>query len=359
VSSDLKHSPLESAHLALAAKMVSFGGWNMPIQYTSIIDEHTAVRSKVGIFDISHMGQFIVRGPAAATWLNGMLTNHIGQLAVGQGHYTLMLNERGGVIDDLIAYRSGETEFFLVVNASMIDEDLAWLTQHLDGAVMLSNESAAWAGMAVQGPHSPAIFASVCPGEILPPRYGIATLASGAIVCRTGYTGEDGFEIFTPAAAGVAMWDRFIAAGAKACALGARDTLRLEMAYPLNGNDLSPDLTPIAAGLGFFCNLSKGDFIGRDTLVREKAAGPKLKLCAIRALEKGPPPRAHYPVLASDGSLIGELSSGVLSPSLMAGIGMAYLPAAFSKIGTALQIEVRGKHFPAEVVQKPFYRPQH
>lgn len=356
MSSDLKHSPLESAHVALGAKLVSFAGWNMPIQYTSIMDEHTAVRTQCGIFDISHMGQFIVSGPNAAAWLNRMLTNNLAALVIGEGQYTLLLNEKGGVIDDLIAYRAAEDEFFLVVNASMIDQDFAWLTNHQDDQVELRNESDQWAGMAVQGPYSQAVFAKICPGETLPPRNGIATLASGNIVCRTGYTGEDGFEFFTPAAAGIAAWENFIAAGAKPCALGARDTLRLEMGYPLNGNDLSPEHSPIEAGLGFFCELGKGEFMGREVLASQKSNGPTLKLTALQYLGKGPPPRAHYPVFTTDGSVIGELSSGVLSPSLMVGIGMAYLPAEHSKIGNTVQIEVRGKLFPAEVVKKPFYK---
>jgi aminomethyltransferase len=183
------------------------------------------------------------------------------------------------------------------------------------------------------------------------------TTAAGSVVCRTGYTGEDGFEFFCPAAEAIGYWDQFLAAGAKPCALGSRDTLRLEMCYPLNGNDLSPERSPIEAGLGFFCDLEKGDFIGREVLVRQKADGPAVKLTALRYLDKGPPPRAHYPVVADDGTIIGELASGALSPTLMAGIGMAYLPAEFSKLGTRLQIEVRGKHFPAEVVKKPFYKP--
>ncbi len=357
VTDDIKHSPLKAAHVALGAKLVSFAGWNMPVQYTSIIDEHTAVRTACGIFDISHMGQFIVSGPTAAAWLNGLLTNDIAKLGIGQGQYTLMLNESGGVIDDLIAYRSGEMEFFLVVNASMIEEDFFWMAARQDEGVVLRNESDLWAGMAIQGPTSVEVFTKVFPSETLPPRNGIMTTANGCVVCRTGYTGEDGFEFFSPAGEGIGYWDKFLAAGAKACGLGARDSLRLEMGYPLNGNDLSPERSPIEAGLGFFCDLEKGDFIGRDTLVRQKADGPALKLTAIRYLEKGAPPRAHYPVIATDGTVLGELSSGVLSPSLMTGIGMAYLPAEFSKVGTLLQIEVRSRLFPAEVVKKPFYKP--
>jgi aminomethyltransferase len=356
VISEFKNSPLEAAHLALRAKIVPFAGWNMPVQYTSIMDEHTAVRTKCGIFDISHMGQFIVRGSGAAAWLNGLLTNNVAKLEIGQGQYTLMLNESGGVIDDLIAYRSGETEFFLVVNASMIDEDFAWMSARLEIGISLENESDQWAGMAVQGPQAAAIFATVFPSETLPPRNGISKTATGSVVCRTGYTGEDGFEFFSPALEGIGYWEKFLAAGAKACGLGARDSLRLEMGYPLNGNDLSPERSPIEAGLGFFCDLEKGDFVGRDTLVRHKTDGPAVKLTGIRYLDKGAPPRSHYPVVSSDGEVIGELASGVLSPSLMTGIGMAYLPAEFSKIGTSLNIEVRGKLFPAEVVKKPFYK---
>ena len=356
VPSDLKSSPLESAHVSLGARLVPFAGWNMPVQYTSILDEHHAVRKHCGIFDISHMGQFIVRGPDAAKWLNSMLTNNIDALAPTQGQYTLMLNERGGVIDDLIAYRTGPEDFFLVVNASMIDEDLAWMQSHLPGGITLENQSDAWAGMAIQGPESPAVFAKAYPGETLPPRNGIATLADGSIVCRTGYTGEDGFEFFSTAATGVAVWEKFLASGASPAGLGARDTLRLEMAYPLNGNDLSPDRTPIEAGLGFFVNLEKGDFIGREILAQQKEQGSALKLTAIQYTEKGAPPRAHYPVLTEDGTVIGELASGALSPSLMTGIGMAYLPASHTKLGTPLKIDVRGRTTPAKVVKKPFYK---
>jgi aminomethyltransferase len=356
VTSDLKHSPLEAAHVALGAKLVEFAGWFMPVQYTSIIDEHSAVRADCGIFDISHMGQFIVGGPTSAPWLNGLLTNNIDRLAPGQGQYTIMLNESGGVIDDLIAYRTAEAEYFLVVNASMIEEDFFWMAGHQDADVALRNESDLWAGMAVQGPLAAEIFAKACPGETLPARNGIVTTASGAIVCRTGYTGEDGFEFFCPAPDGISWWEKFLSAGAKPCGLGARDTLRLEMGYPLNGNDLSPERTPIEAGLGFFCDLEKGDFIGRETLARQKTEGPALKLTALQYTDKGPPPRAHYPVVSAEGEVIGELASGALSPSLMTGIGMAYLPARYAKLGTAIQIDVRGRLFPATVVKKPFYK---
>lgn len=353
---DLKRTPLEANHVALGAKMVPFGGWSMPVQYASILTEHAAVRSKAGVFDISHMGQFFVSGPGAAGWLNRMFTNNIELLALGQGQYTLMLNEQGGVIDDLIAYRTGEDEFFLVVNASMIEEDFDWLVRNQPDDAAIRNESGFRAGLAVQGPLSGEIFASVLPNAPLPPRNGIFITATDEIVCRTGYTGEDGFEFFCPAAEAGEWLDKFIAAGATPCGLGARDTLRLEMGYPLNGNDLSPARSPLEAGLGFFVDLNKGEFTGRDVLVSQKANGLTHKLAAIQYLEKGAPPRAHYPVVANDGQVIGELASGALSPSLMIGIGMAYLPIEFTKLGTPLNIDVRGKLSAAKVVKKPFYK---
>jgi aminomethyltransferase len=340
--------------------MVPFAGWNMPVQYTSIMDEHAAVRTAAGIFDISHMGQFIVSGPGALAWLNRMLANNVAKLEVGQGQYSFLLNERGGVIDDLIVYRTAEDAFFLVVNASMIDEDFAWMAKHQPEDVAFANESELWAGMAVQGPESPAAFEKVCPGQALPPRNGIARFAVDGVdvvVCRTGYTGEDGFEFFSPAEQGGAWFEKFIAAGAKACGLGARDTLRLEMCYPLNGNDLSPDRTPIEGCFGFFVDLEKGDFIGREVLAKQKAEGPAQKLVALEYTDKGAPPRSHYAVLDAAGNVVSELSSGVLSPSTGKGIGMAYVPAGLAKIGTEFFVDVRGRQFPAKVVKKPFYKP--
>lgn len=356
MSEDLQHSPLEDLHVELGGRLVSFAGWYMPVMYSSILTEHSAVREKAGIFDISHMGQFIVRGPGAGDWLNRMLANNVGKLDNGRGQYSFLLNESGGVIDDLIIYRIAADDYFLVVNASMIEIDFAWLEKHLAEGVELLNESTAWAGMAVQGPQSAAAFAKVFPDQELPPRNGIADLAGGAIVCRTGYTGEDGFEFFCPAAEGQKAFRSFVEAGATPCGLGARDSLRLEMCYPLNGSDLSPERTPLAAGLGFFVDLDKGEFMGRETLVKQKAEGLKERLVAIAYTGKGAPPRAHYPVLSEQGEVIGELCSGVPSPSLGKGIGMAYLPIALAKLGTQVQIDVRGRLFPAEVVKKPFYK---
>jgi len=330
----------------------------MPVQYTSIIKEHTEVRENVGIFDISHMGQFFVEGPDAEVQLNRLLANNVAKLAEGEGQYTFMLNEQGGVIDDLIVYRSGRASFFLVVNAAKIDEDRDWVEKHLEGDLVFRDESDLWAGMAVQGPNAHECFAAVCEGLSLPKRNGIASLSiegETIIICSTGYTGEQGFEFFCPADSGVKWFQRFLDAGALACGLGARDSLRLEMCYPLNGSDLSPERTPLEAGLGFFVDLEK-EFIGRDVLLAQKKEGLKERLVAIKYTDKGAPPRAHYVVETPEGVPVGELSSGVLSPSLREGLGMAYLSQEYATLGTKLQIDVRGRKFSAEVVKKPFYK---
>ncbi len=344
--------------------MVPFAGWEMPVQYSSIVEEHKAVRSAVGVFDISHMGQFIVSGAGAEAFLNRALTNDVSKLAIGQGQYTLLLNETGGVIDDLIAYRTTDKEFFLVVNASMIEQDLAQLGSLLteEDGVRIANPSAVTGGIAVQGPKSRAVFSAMFGPQAVFPEHNtlfIATSDDGLLwLCGTGYTGEEGFELFTPSNQ-IEHWFRKAVEAAKAeggavCGLGARDTLRLEMGYPLNGNDLSPQRTPLQAGLGFFVAMDKEAFTGREPLVQQKAAGLPDKLSAFRMMGASPPPRPHYPVVWNN-EVVAEVCSGTQSPSLGTGIGMAYLPLAASKPGTAIEIEIRGRRFPAEVVKKPFY----
>lgn len=361
MSGELKESPLREVHLELGGKLVPFAGWNMPIRYGSIIDEHGAVRNQAGVFDISHMGQFFVRGPGAGPWLDGLLTNSVGKLATGQGQYTFLLNSQGGVIDDLILYRSGDDEYFLVVNAAKAPEDLAWMQDRLceSKGVEIQDRSVDFAAMAVQGPSAPAVFAAMAEGRELPPRNGIEAIeidGETVIVCRTGYTGEDGFEFFCPAASGAGWLRRALGGGAVACGLGARDTLRLEMCYPLNGSDLSPERTPLQAGLGFFVDLEKGEFTGREVLVKQKAGGLPSRLVAIQCLKKGPPIRAGAEVFSPEGEAIAVLTSGTLSPSLGLGIGMAYLPPVLAKIGQELAIDVRGRKIEAKVVKKPFYK---
>lgn len=352
-------------HVEMGARMVPFAGWDMPVQYTGIVEEHKAVRQSAGVFDISHMGQLIVSGKGAESFLNRVLTNDITKLRAGQGQYTLLLNDRGGVIDDLIAYRTSEREFFLVVNASRIDADWEHLESQLtqDDDVVMANASDFTAGLAVQGPKSREVAAAIFGNDGSFPAHNtvfVSMTDNGPMwLCGTGYTGEEGFEFFMPAEV-VESWFRKIVDAVKAvggvpCGLGARDTLRLEMGYPLNGNDLSEERTPLQAGLGFFVDLEKGDFVGREALVAQKTAGMPDKLAAFRMTGIAPPPRPHYPV-AHGGEIVGEVCSGTQSPSLGTGIGMAYLPPNAAAVGSTIEIEIRGRRFPAEVVKKPFYR---
>jgi glycine cleavage system T protein (aminomethyltransferase) len=360
-----KKTPLYEEHVRLGARIVSFAEWLMPVQYTGIVEEHQAVRNNVGIFDISHMGQLIVEGASASEWLNTMLTNNVGKLDVGTGQYTFLLNDCGGIIDDLIVYRIGQREFLLVVNAARADEDFAWLQDHLPAAnaVLLTNRTADFGGVAIQGPRIAGFFHALFGNDAdLPPRNSIADFPFGGTtvsVARTGYTGEDGIEVFFRAPDAVKFWNAALERGKlfgiKPCGLGARDTLRLEMCYPLNGSDLSPERNPIEAGLGFFVDLTKSNFIGRDVLIETKEKGPREKLVPFRMKEKGPPPRPHYAVF-ENGERIGEVTSGTLSPSLNWGVGMAYVSAARAKIGAQIDIEIRGQKFPATIEKKPLYK---
>jgi len=343
------------------------------VQYTSIVEEHQAVRNNVGIFDISHMGQLIVDGADAREWLNTMLTNNVGKLDVGMGQYTFLLNESGGIIDDLIVYRIDDLKFLLVVNAARTDEDFAWLEkwhqlpagyrQDADATVTLANRSADFGGVAIQGPRIAELFHALFgPNTDLPSRNSIADFpfdGTTVSVARTGYTGEDGIEVFFRASDAVKFWnaalDKGKAFGIKPCGLGARDTLRLEMCYPLNGSDLSSERNPIEAGLGFFVDLTKSNFVGRDVLLETKEKGPREKLVQFRMKEKGPPPRPHYAVF-ENGERIGEVTSGTLSPSLNWGVGMAYVSTARAKVGAQIDIEIRGQKFPATIEKKPLYK---
>jgi aminomethyltransferase len=358
-------TPLYDEHVRLGAKIVPFAGWLMPLQYTSIVEEHQAVRNNVGIFDISHMGQLVVDGTGAREWLDTMLTNNVGELDVGTGQYTFLLNDRGGIIDDLIVYRVGEQKFLLVVNAARTDEDFAWLQGHVPAAnaVPLVNRRADFGGVAIQGPRIAELFHALFGTNAdLPSRNSIADFpfdGTTVSVARTGYTGEDGIEVFFRATDAVKSWNAALERGKpfgiKPCGLGARDTLRLEMCYPLNGSDLSPERNPMEAGLGFFVDLTKSNFIGRDVLLETKEKGPREKLVPFRMKEKGPPPRPHYTVF-ENGERIGEVTSGTLSPSLNWGVGMAYVSTARAKIGAQIDIEIRGQKFPATIEKKPLYK---
>jgi aminomethyltransferase len=363
-STSLKQTPLHDEHLRLGARMVDFGGWHMPVQYSSILEEHAAVRSNLGVFDISHMGQVFIGGAGSGAWLNRMLTNNVDRLDPGEGQYTFLLNERGGVIDDLILYRLGQEKYLAVINASKIDEDIAWLQQHSEAGVECENASGAWCGLAVQGPKAAALFDAFFGGQhSRPARNHLLTIVIDGFpyhICRTGYTGEDGFEVFCPAERAVKSWldvlQRGEQFGIRPCGLGARDTLRLEMCYPLNGCDLNAERTPLEAGLSIFVDLNKPDFIGREALAAQKASGVTHRLVPLKMQGATPPLRSHYPVFKG-AEQVAELCSGSLSPSLKVGIGMAYVPVAYARIGEELEVDIRGKRYPARIERKPLYSP--
>lgn len=380
---NLKRTPLYDAHVRLGARLVEFGGWEMPIQYSGILEEHQAVRKAAGIFDISHMGEVFVSGPAAEEFLNLLLTNDLRKLLPGQGQYTLMCQEGGGVIDDLFAYRIGAVDFLLIINASRAEADVAWLTARLcdfprRGEVLLTDACDRLSALALQGPKAASFVDQIFPGPFVETA-SLATKPSalrrnqlsmfsftGTPVwfARTGYTGEDGFEIVAPNTVIGAVWDRCLEVGTphglKPCGLGARDTLRTEMCYPLYGHELNEERTPIEAGLDVFVALeAKTAFNGREVMVAQKRDGIRRRLVAFRMKEKSAPPvRPHYPVHANggDGTPLGETTSGTLSPSLGVGIGLAYLPVSFAEPGTTVTVEIRGRRFPAEIVKKPLYR---
>ncbi|MEI9962774.1 MAG: glycine cleavage system aminomethyltransferase GcvT [Limisphaerales bacterium] len=371
----LKRTALFSAHQKFGAKLIDFGGWEMPVQYTSITDEHLAVRNAAGIFDISHMGEVTVSGAAAVEFLNSILTNDIRKLTAGQGQYTLMCNERGGVIDDLYAYQLSEGVYFLIINASRVEADVAWLqaqAARFSGELKLTDASHNYSAVAVQGPRVKEFINTIIScASISAKRVNAVTdlkkneiggfhcERGGLLISRTGYTGEDGFEIVGSDAAIQHIWDKTLeigtAFGVKPCGLGARDTLRTEVCYPLYGHELDEDTTPIEAGVGSFVSLDKGEFIGRAVLAEQKASGVGKKLVAFKMTDKSAPPRPHYPIWTNSSS-VGEVVSGTQSPSLNVGIGMGYVPPEFAKPDTKIEIEIRGKRFAAVVVPKPIYR---
>lgn len=375
----MKRTPLFHAHQKLGAKLIEFGGWEMPVQYTSITDEHLAVRKAAGIFDISHMGEVSLSGPQAEAFLNHTLTNDLAKIDVGQAQYTLLCHERGGVIDDLYAYRVGKCDYLLIINASRIEADFSTFQKRLAafekrGDVAMTNASDAMGAVAVQGPRVIEFIDTCFPGPSIagtkvsrPTELKKNQIASVSFrgkeiwLARTGYTGEDGFEVVASTELIAEVWERVLEAGRafglKPCGLGARDTLRTEVCYPLYGHELDEETTPIEAGLGFFVGLGKADFIGRAVLAAQKTNGVSKKLVAFKMTEKSAPPRPHYPIwsIGPKSRKLGEATSGTQSPSLGIGIGLGYVPPEFSKPQTPLEIEIRGKRAPAMVVPKPIY----
>lgn len=345
--------------------MVDFSGWSLPVQYEGIKPEALAVRQRGGVFDISHMGQLFVQAPVegvAAAALDRILTSSVSSLEPGRGQYSLMLNEHGGVIDDLIVYCLDSTTYFLVVNAARTEDDVRWLEQQLPKDVSLQNASAEFGGIAVQGRESAEWFAAIqrAAGEPnpvpLPERFGILDLPRRMgrfLICRTGYTGEDGFELFCTADFIGLWWDAVVDAGATPAGLGARDILRLEKCYPLNGSDLTEERSPMECGLRFAVDMTKPEFIGRSVLESQKQNGVQHRLVAVRQTGKAPPPRSGYGVLA-DGESVGVVTSGGVSPTLECGIALVWIQDGHHFPGTDLMMEIRGKQFPCQVVRKPF-----
>lgn len=376
----LKRTGLFETHRKLGARLIDFGGWEMPVHYTSIIEEHLAVRSAAGIFDISHMGEITVSGAAAGDFLNFILTNDTRKLEPGWGQYTLLCNERGGTIDDLYAYRLSGDVFLLVVNASRVTADVAWLQEQAarfpqQSDLKVSDASHNYDAVAIQGPRVREFINSCIagPSDVAARVAKVTDLKKNQIagfrfadanvlVSRTGYTGEDGFEIVGRSDSIARVWDVALdkgqAFGIKPCGLGARDTLRTEVCYPLYGHELDENTTPLEAGVGFFVALDKGEFIGRRALAEQKSKGVSKKLVAFRMTGKSAPPRPHYPIWSAGGDArpVGMVTSGTQSPSLGCGIGMGFVPPEFAMPDTGIDVEIRGQRAPALVVPKPIYR---
>jgi aminomethyltransferase len=379
MSASLKRTPLFESHQELGGRLIEFGGWEMPVQYTSIIDEHQTVRNAAGIFDICHMGEVLISGAGALPFLNYLLTNNAAKLLVGQGQYTQMCQEDGGTVDDLYLYRLTDKEYLLIINASRIDADIAWMQQQLAtfpqrGLITFENRSDKFGAVALQGPKAPEFITEVFNGsshsgthvhyvtELQKNQIGTFNLKKSGALCwiaRTGYTGEDGFEIITHNENVVDVWNDLLAAGKphglKAAGLGARDTLRTEVCYPLYGHELDDKTSPIEAGLGVFVSFEKGKFIGHDALLEQKQLGPKKRCVAFKMTDKCAPPRPGYTVWNGE-EQVGQVVSGTLSPTLNAGIGLAYVRPDLAKKDTVIQIDIRGKKFAAQVVAKPIYR---
>jgi aminomethyltransferase len=343
----LRRTPLHERHLAAGARMVPFAGWEMPVQYEGVIAEHRAVRTDCGVFDVSHMGELEVEGMMARDVLQAALANDLDRVAVGEAQYTLLTNERGGIVDDLIVYRTDDYRYLLIVNAANRETDADWLRAREVRGSDVRDVSDEYALLAVQGPRT---FERLGIAEGRPFTWELAELDGVEVmVNRTGYTGEKGVELMCPADDAPALWDAVLARGAVPCGLGARDTLRLEVCYPLHGNDIGPDTDAISAGLGWVCKLEK-EFTGVEVLRRVKAAGPQRTLVGFVMTEKAIPRQG----MAIDGG--GIVTSGSHSPMLDVGIGMGYVPSARADPGTELRIDVRGKSRSARIVPKPIYR---
>jgi aminomethyltransferase len=367
----LKRTALFEEHRKLGGRLIDFGGWELPVQYSGLADEHMACRSAAGLFDVSHMGEVHVEGKDSEEFLNYLVSNNVAKVAIGQAQYSVMCNEQGGIVDDLVIYRRGQDRFLVVVNASNTDKDFAHMQKIAQqfkgqtGDLKLSNESARYTQIALQGRKAQEILQKLTQTPLSPIKtywFAEGTVLNNvpAIIARTGYTGEDGFEIYIPWEKGPEVWRAILEAGQplglKPCGLGARDTLRLEMKYPLYGNELSDETLPLEAGLGWVTKLDKGEFIGKGPNVRAKEAGLKRKLVGFKMTGRGIA-RHGYPVFTADGSKqIGEVTSGTQSPCLKEFVGIAYLAVEHAAEGSKFTVDIRGQKIPAEVIPTPFYK---
>jgi aminomethyltransferase len=360
--SSILRTALHEEHVRLGARMAPFAGWEMPIQYQGVMAEHAAVRNAAGLFDVSHMGEVEISGPQAEAFLDRLTPNAVSRLATGQAHYTALLTPEGTFIDDLLIYRLASGRFLLVVNAANAGKDLEWIQEQADDEVEVLDVSHRYALLALQGPRAAAILGRALERDVATLRsfhFTVDALPAGqCLVSRTGYTGEDGFEIYLPPEEAPAMWRKILAAGQQdgvvPVGLGARDTLRLEAALPLYGQDIDADHTPLAAGVKFIVKMDKGDFIGRDALVRQQQEGLQERLTGFAITGRGIARHGHLVSVA--GKVVGPVTSGTHSPTMKRAIGMAYLPMEHREKGTRVTVEIRGKEVEAEVVPLPFYR---
>lgn len=357
-----KRTCLYDKHVALGAQMSPFAGFDMPIQYTNIADEHQAVRTACGIFDVSHMGEIVINGKDAGRFVQHIFTNDVKDGKDGQAYYGMMCREDGSTVDDLLVYKMAYWDYFLVVNAANIEKDWAWIQEQAKGfEVILNNRSDNYAQIAIQGPESENVISevlglSVC--KLIPfytARYVLIDPNVKMLMSRTGYTGEDGFEIYASPETINKYWDKLLASGrCKPCGLGCRDTLRFEVGLPLYGDELSDDISPITAGLGMFVKLDKEEFIGKEALARQKAEGTAKKLVGIELKDKAIA-RHGYPVLSPEGDTIGEVTTGYRCISVDKSACMALVDSSYAKVGTEVQVQIRKKVFPGTVVKKQFY----
>lgn len=355
-----KRTTLYDWHVEHGARCIDFHEWEMPVQYTSIIEEHSAVRSDVGLFDVSHMGELIVEGPDALAFLQKMVTNDLSRIHVGRATYTLMTAYDGGTMDDFLVYQIEDHKFMVVVNAGNIERDFAWFCRHAsDFRVDVKNVSDDVALIALQGPRAAQLLTTLIGGvvvqEMKPFRFTVGTIGtSQVLISRTGYTGEDGFELYMSSAFSIELANMLVAEGAVPCGLGARDTLRIEAYLPLYGQELTRDISPLEAALEPFVKFKKDEFIGRDVLVRQRNAGIQRRRVGIQMLSRAIP-RTGY-VVYCEGKRIGFITSGTHSPTLKKPIGIALLDVDYTRVGLDIEIEVRGKFHPAQIVETPFYQ---